>query len=174
MSKLIDIPAEELVGMMMSSVQDVFHTMLSLEVDLDKHESSVPSEEHCTPAFSTNTEMIAANVGFSGKIYGMVYLCMEVSLARSLTMQLLGMDDVDENDHETINDALGELANMTVGGFKNQLSHKGYSCQLTIPSILRGSSFTVESTSQAQRETFHFDTEGRSFVADLFIRKGEE
>ncbi len=158
----------------MSSVQDVFKTMLSLQVDLDKHESSVPSEEHCTPAFSTTSEMIAANVGFSGKIYGMVYLCMDVSLARSLTMQMLGMDDVDADDHETINDALGELANMTVGGFKNQLSHKGYSCQLTIPSILRGTAFTVESTSQAQRETFYFDTEGQRFVADLFIRKGDE
>ena len=173
MSKLIDIPEEELVGMMMSSVQDVFSTMLSLEVDLDKHESSMPTEEHVTPAYNADSEMIAANIGFSGKIFGMVYLCMDTELAKRLTMQLLGMDEVDDNDHETINDALGELANMTVGGFKNQLSHKGYSCQLTIPSILRGTSFTVESTSQSQRETFYFDSEGSSFVADLFIRKGE-
>jgi len=173
MSKLIDIPEEELVGMMMSSVQDVFSTMLSLEVDLDKHESSMPTEEHVSPAYNTSSEMIAANIGFSGKIFGMVYLCMETSLAKQLTKQLLGMDEVEDNDHETINDALGELANMTVGGFKNQLSHKGYSCQLTIPSILRGNSFTVESTSQSQRETFHFDTEGSTFVADLFIREGE-
>ena len=174
MSKLIDIPEEELVGMMMSSVTDVFSTMLSLQVDLDKHESSMPTEEHVTPAYSSGGgEMIAANIGFSGKIYGMVYLCMDASLAKALTKQMLGMDDVDDNDHETINDALGELANMTVGGFKNQLSHKGYSCQLTIPSILRGSGFTVESTSQSQRETFVFDTEGQRFVADLFIRKGD-
>ena len=173
MSKLIDIPEEELVGMMTSSVEDVFKTMLSLQVDLDKHESSMPSEENVTPAYTSASEMIAANIGFSGKIYGMVYLCMDLPLARTLTMQLLGMDEVDDSDHETINDALGELANMTVGGFKNQLSHKGYSCQLTIPSILRGSGFTVESTSQSQRETFYFDTEGSTFVADLFIRKGE-
>jgi chemotaxis protein CheX len=173
MPKLIDIPAEELVGMMMSSIQDVFNTMLNLQVDLDRHESSMPSEEHCSPAYTPGTEMIAANIGFSGKIYGMVYLCMEASLAKMLTMQLLGMEEVEESDHETINDALGELANMTVGGFKNQLSHKGYSCQLTIPSILRGTGFTVESTSQSQRETFYFDTEGNRFVADLFIRKGE-
>lgn len=173
MSNLIDISQEELVGMMTSSVQDVFSTMLSLQVDLDKHESSMPMEEHVTPAYSSESEMIAANIGFSGKIYGMVYLCMDASLAKTLTMQMLGMDEVDDSDHETINDALGELANMTVGGFKNQLSHKGYSCQLTIPSILRGSGFTVESTSQSQRETFYFDTEGSRFVADLFIRKGE-
>ena len=173
MSKLIDIPEEELVGMMMSSVTDVFNTMLSLQVDLDKHESSMPTEEHVSPAYSSDKEMIAANIGFSGKIYGMVYLCMDTSLAKNLTKQMLGMDEVDDNDHETINDALGELANMTVGGFKNQLSHKGYSCQLTIPSILRGSGFTVESTSQSQRETFVFDTEGQTFVADLFIRKGD-
>lgn len=173
MSKLIDIPEEELVGMMMSSVQDVFQTMLSLQVDLDKHESSMPSEQYVTPAYDKAENMIAANIGFSGKIYGMVYLCMDINLAMSLTKQLLGMDEVDANDHETINDALGELANMTVGGFKNQLSHKGYSCQLTIPSILRGQSFTVESTSHSQRETFHFDCEGESFVADLFIRKEE-
>jgi chemotaxis protein CheX len=173
MSKLIDIPEEELVGMMMSSVQDVFSTMLSLEVDLDRHESTMPSEDNCSPAFSTGSEMIAANVGFSGKIFGMVYLCMSISFAKSLTMQLLGMEEVEDNDHETINDALGELANMTVGGFKNQLSHKGYSCQLTIPSILRGEGFTVESTSEAQRETFYFDSEGNPFVADLFIRKGD-
>jgi chemotaxis protein CheX len=173
MSKLIDIPEEELVGMMMSSIQDVFNTMLSLQVDLDKHESSMMAGERVAPAFSSNNPIIAANIGFSGKIYGMVYICMESHLAIKLTKSLLGMDDLEDNDHETINDALGELANMTVGGFKNQLSHKGYSCQLTIPSILRGTGFSVESTSQTQRETFRFDTEGEIFVADLFIRKGE-
>ena len=161
------------MGIMMSSVQDVFSTMLSLQVDLDKHESSMPTEEHVTPAYNASAEMVAANIGFSGKIYGMVYLCMDNELAKILTKQLLGMDEVEDNDHETINDALGELANMTVGGFKNQLSHKGYNCQLTIPSILRGNNFTVESTSQSQRETFYFDTEGKGFVADLFVRKGE-
>ncbi len=172
MSKLIDIPEEELVGMMMSSVQDVFSTMLSLQVDLDKHESSTPTGESLKPAMEQSTDMVAANVGFSGKIYGMVYICMSSALATKFTKQLLGMDELEESDHETINDALGELANMTVGGFKNQLSHKGYSCQLTIPSILRGSNFQIESTSQSQRETFYFDSEGDSFVADLFVREG--
>ncbi|MBN2234333.1 MAG: chemotaxis protein CheX [Opitutales bacterium] len=173
MSKLILIPEEELVGMMVSAVQDVFTTMLSMQVDLDRHESSMTSEESVPPAYNSNNPMIAANVGFSGKIYGMVYLCMEASLALKLTQQLLGMGELEPSDHEMVNDALGELANMTVGGFKNQLSHKGYSCQLTIPSILRGTNFSVESTSQSQRETFYFDTEGNAFVADLFIRLGD-
>ena len=172
MSKLIDIPEEELIGMMLSSVQDVFSTMLSLQVDLDKHESSTPAGESLKPAMEGSKDMVAANVGFSGKIYGMVYICMDSALATKFTKQLLGMDELEESDHETINDALGELANMTVGGFKNQLSHKGYACQLTIPSILRGSNFQIESTSQSQRETFYFDSEGDNFVADLFVREG--
>jgi chemotaxis protein CheX len=92
-----------------------------------------------------------------------------------VTSQLLGMTDaeLDEAGDEPVNDAVGELTNMTVGSFKNGLCDAGYPCMLTIPSILRGSNFCVEPISSAQRHIFRFDCAGHRVVTDILMKTGE-
>jgi chemotaxis protein CheX len=81
--------------------------------------------------------------------------------------------ELDEAGDEVINDAIGELTNMTVGGFKNALCDAGFPCKLTIPSILRGSNFSVEPISTASRYIFSFDCTGHKVVADILLKVGE-
>ena len=88
---------------------------------------------------------------------------------------MLGMTEaeVDEAGDEVINDAIGEITNMTVGSFKNGLSDHGFPCRLTIPSILRGRNFSIEPISDSQRFIYTFETEGQRLVADILLKCGE-
>ena len=71
---------------------------------------------------------------------------------------------------DAVNDAIGELTNMIVGSFKNGLCDAGYSCKLTIPSILRGRNFCIEPIGSAERNVYSFDCGGHRLVADILMK----
>jgi len=119
--------------------------------------------------------LVVGTVGFIGEANGLIYLYFDQAFARVCTCQLLGMTeaDLDEAGDEVINDAIGEMTNMTVGSFKNGLCDAGYPCKLTIPSILRGSNFSIEPISSAQRHIFRFESGGHRLVTDILMKVGE-
>jgi chemotaxis protein CheX len=63
---------------------------------------------------------------------------------------------------------------MTVGTFKNQLSDKGFPCKLTIPSIMRGNNFQIESITSATRRTYKFSIGTNTLIADLLMQPPSE
>jgi chemotaxis protein CheX len=82
-------------------------------------------------------------------------------------------EELNEAGDEVMNDAIGELTNMTVGSFKNGLCDAGYPCKLTIPSILHGSNFTIEPISSVSRHIYFFDSGGHRIVADVLMKQEE-
>lgn len=159
-------------GNIVSSVTDVFKTMLGRVPTMvtgpgerrGDHEASV-----------VNSPCIVGTVGFVGEINGLIYLYFSEPFARICTRQLLGMSEaeIDEAGEEVVNDAIGEMTNMTVGGFKNSLCDAGYPCSLTIPSILRGSHFSIEPITSTVRYVFHFECTGHQVMADIVIKTGD-
>ncbi|MDD2763116.1 MAG: chemotaxis protein CheX [Opitutaceae bacterium] len=119
---------------------------------------------------------IVGTVGFIGEVNGLIYLYLPEPFARLATCRLLGLDQGDlgqGNEEAAINDAIGELTNMTVGVFKNGLCDSGYSCRLTIPSILRGRDFCIEPVKSVLRRVFYFDCAGHRVVTDLLMKFGD-
>jgi chemotaxis protein CheX len=166
--------SEAILGeMMTSAVEKVFTTMIHRPVSLlpapgkgDDAQSDAASLE------GGDYTVVVGTVGFVGKINGLIYLYLPEALARRIAATMLGLEpaDLGENDAETVNDAIGELTNMIVGTFKNQLCDRGFDCRLTIPSILRGSHFTIEpAVSTVVRRIFQFETAGERFLSDLLI-----
>ena len=156
------------------AVCDVFKMMLHRTASLgathaDHHAAGRHSDE-----LSAQPQVVGT-VGFLGDVNGLIYLYFDGAFAKACTGHLLGMTEaeVDEAGEEVINDAIGEITNMTVGSFKNGLSDQGYPCKLTIPSILRGRNFSVEPISDSQRFIFFFETEGQRLVADILLKVGE-
>jgi chemotaxis protein CheX len=156
------------------AVCDVFKTMLHRTASLgathaDHHAAGRHGDE-----LSAQPQVVGT-VGFLGDVNGLIYLYFDGAFAKACTGHLLGMTEaeVDEAGEEVINDAIGEITNMTVGSFKNGLSDQGYPCKLTIPSILRGRNFSVEPISDSQRFIFFFETEGQRLVADILLKVGE-
>jgi len=154
------------------AVTDVFKTMLGREPTF----SSPVGRVGPTAALVANTRpQVVGTVGFVGDINGLIYLHLDLGFAKICTCHLLGMSlgELEEAGDEVINDAIGELTNMTVGGFKNGLCDAGYPCKLTIPSILRGTNFSIEPVSSAVRHVYHFDCAEHRVIADILMKSDE-
>ncbi len=169
MPAIKDIPDAVFEETITRAVKEVFSTMLSQParyVPLDQPEPESLELEH---------PQVVGTVGFIGAINGLIYLYMDVAFAQKCAASLLGVSEVElaEMGDEAVNDAIGELTNMTVGTFKNQLSDRGFACRLTIPSILRGSRFRIEPISSATRRIYRFDIAGSAITADLLMQPGE-
>ena len=157
------------------AVSDVFKTMLGRVPTLV---GTIPQPTSTSAPVTINDNqqlMVVGTVGFIGDVNGLIYLYLGDPFARLCTCHLLGMTEaeLEEAGDEVINDAIGELTNMTVGGFKNGLCDAGYPCKLTIPSILRGSNFSIEPISSATRHTYSFDSGGHKITADILLKSGD-
>lgn len=158
------------------AVGDVFKTMLGREPTLtpirNNFEQVWPVQ---SPLADNPRPHVVGTVGFIGDANGLIYLYLDLPFARLCTCHLLGMTEAEltEAGDEVINDAIGELTNMTVGSFKNGLCDAGYPCKLTIPSILHGSNFTIEPISTVTRHVYHFDCGGHRIIADLLMKQDD-
>lgn len=148
---------EQLVG---SAVTEVMTTMMSFKVR--------PTQEAIN--FSTGEGHLASAVGFIGKTTGVVYLYASDRFARLMTCRLLGLEDSDIEGDEMVNDAMGEMANMVVGHIKSRLVDRGMACVLTIPSIVRGSNFSIEPVSSAERRVFYFDCDHGRLGVEVMLK----
>jgi chemotaxis protein CheX len=147
------------------AVQNVCRTMLRREATLQLRESQPMAAGSCH---------LMASVGFVGEISGVVYLCMKDDFAAFAICQVLGLEpgDAEVNDPEVIRDAIGEIANMTVGGFKNQLCDAGFPCRLTLPTIFRGADLQVSALKDTSRHVFEFECDGHILAADIQFKVG--
>ena len=158
------------------AVQDVFKTMLSKTATLaDTTDSVVTENSQWEHPVQITGQQVVGTVGFIGDISGLIYLYFSASFSKFVAGQMLGMTlpEVEECGDEVVNDAIGEITNMTVGGFKNQLCDQGFPCRLTIPSILRGSNFSIEPVSGATRRTYTFEVQGHYLVTDLLMKNSD-
>lgn len=145
------------------AVRNVSQTMLSRDITL-VNQANAP-----TPGA---TYEIIDTVGFAGDINGSVYLCLSEKFAIHAIGLMLGMSqrEVELGGPDVIKDAIGELTNMTVGGFKNQLCDIGFPCMLTLPAIMRGQKLSVTPGKATVCHVFEFKCDGHLLVADIRLR----
>jgi chemotaxis protein CheX len=152
------------------AVQAVFKTMLG------KSAKPVPTTAD-SPVNSVVLDRphVVGTVGVVGTINGLIYLYFEDDFAQACAARLLRLtaSEIEKASDETVNDAIGELTNMTVGTFKNQLAERGFPCRLTTPSILRGRQFSITPGKGATRHLFRFDIDGHSITADIQMQAGQ-
>ena len=148
---------EELVT---GAVTELFSTMLGMTMLPTPIESG----------FGNGETHIAGSVGFVGRLSGVVYVFTSLSFARRITGTFLGMQEAEVKEDEMINDAMGELANMLVGHMKSRISDRGMPCVLTIPSVVRGSHFSVEATTSSEGHLFSYAT-GKDRIFVQFLLK---
>jgi chemotaxis protein CheX len=151
---------EDLEQLITSAVTEVMTTMLTLKAQPNSNPMN----------FSSGEGHIASAVGFIGKTTGVVYLYASNSFAKRMTGRLLGMEPAEIDGDEMVNDAMGEMANMVVGQLKSRLSDRGMPCVLTIPSIIRGSNFSIEPVSSAERRVFFFDCNGDHLGVEVMLK----
>jgi chemotaxis protein CheX len=145
------------------AIEDVFRTMAQHTIVFVERAQTVEAAQ------PDAVPQIIGNVGFVGKVNGLVYLGMPEAFGRKVACSMLGMDvsELMMSGTEALNDVIGEITNMTVGGFKNSLADVGFPCKLTVPTIVRGTGLSVRSIKTAHRYIFHFDCKGERVSVDI-------
>lgn len=154
-------PIDEIQALAQDTVREVFQTMLSM--------SMTPHPPLPLPPDPQG--QIVSSVGFIGQVTGAIYLYTRISFAKVMTSRMLGIEEDEVDTGEMINDALGELTNMVVGGVKSHLCDRGLSCTLTIPSIVRGQQLSVEKSSQVATRLIGFAYGNHHLLAEIFVKE---
>src|SRR4051812_47318318 len=96
------------------AIKDVFKTMLGREPSFSARADHMRAEDRKTVE---PRAQVVGTVGFIGDINGLIYVHLDLVFAKLCTRQLLGMTEaeLEAGGDEVINDAIGELTNMTVG-----------------------------------------------------------
>lgn len=115
---------------------------------------------------------VLGSVGFIGRTAGILHLCLTEEFTRWATGELLGLKpaDVDRIGPAPLRDAMGEITNMTAGGFKNVLADTGYPCKLSLPTIVCGQQVGVAAITGTARFIYEFDCASHRLIADIQIK----
>lgn len=159
-SKSVNMQEEDLAGYVIHATKEVFGTMVMLEL-----EDSYPLREPVTKFHCSVTGM----VGLAGTYTGILSIHCPKPLALRITSNMLGMDVSEVG--EDVNDALGEIANMLGGYVKQILSKGGLDINLSIPTVISGEEYTVNSMSDDNCVIIPFSNSGERFLVALKLRK---
>lgn len=157
----INLTEDQLVKGLIKDVQDVFINMVGVE-DL----MHLPIQIDVTTHFK---DCLTAMVGMAGIYNGLVSVHIPWPLAISFTSLMLGMEVTEIDDD--VNDAMGEIANMVAGSFKQHLSKGGSDIQLSTPSVVNGGDYVVSSGNNLENITLKFATDEEWFMVSLSIEE---
>jgi chemotaxis protein CheX len=152
---------DELVRRLAGDIQEVFSTMVGVEdlLHLPIEIDPVTHFESCATAM----------VGLAGTYNGRVSLHATTDLARDVTSRMLGLEVAEFNDD--VCDAVGEIANMIAGSFKQHLSSGGTDIRLSTPSVVTGKEHFVSSGDSSDTITLRFATDEDWFMVSVILEK---
>jgi len=129
----LNFSEEMLVQLLKRDVKNIFSTMVGLD-DLLHLPIQIDPETNFK-------DCISSLVGLAGTYNGLVSLHMPSKLALMITGCMLEMEISEVNDD--VNDAMGEIANMIAGSFKQHLSKGGLDIHLSTPSVVNGKEYVI-------------------------------
>jgi chemotaxis protein CheX len=152
---------EQIEELTHQAVREVFQSMLSMEMTPAPAVPLPPDPEG----------QIVGSVGFIGKTSGVIHLKGGLGFAKVMTSRMLGISTQEVDGSEMVNDAVGELSNMVGGFVKSRLCDRGWSCTLTIPSIVRGQQLSIEGPAQTKRKMICFRCGEYQLLAELLVKE---
>lgn len=150
---------EEIVRYLCAATGEVFGTMLgtSLSAGVARTESAAPGP----------TEGVVSLVGLAGPLVGTGALSCSAETACKLAGQFL-MSEYSSVNEEVL-DAVAELTNMIIGGFKTALEEVVGPMGLSIPTVIFGRNFTTRTLSKSEWMVIPFTSELGLFDVHLCL-----
>jgi len=109
-----------------------------------------------------------AMVGLAGDLCGLLSVrCSQDSASQVAALML---DLAPEKASEHAWDALGEIANMIAGNFKNKLNGVSDRCMLSVPTVITGANYTFRSLAVANPITLWFTFQGKPLAVTLEVK----
>jgi chemotaxis protein CheX len=129
------IAAEKWAPLLEHSIHEVFEIMLHSTLDPGK------------PAPADGIEFTAM-VGLAGLITGVLTLRCGYDAANQIASAMLDVSAAEAGAHAW--DAMGELANMVAGNFKNKIDGVSNRCLLSVPTVITGADYSFKSVSGSE------------------------
>lgn len=151
--------ANELIGYIGASTQEVFATMLGMEVQ--------PGEAYSETTPSSPGEGVIALIGLAGEWIGTGGICCSAAFACKIASQML-MAEATAVDGDVL-DAVAEVANMVIGNVKTAVENRLGPMGMSIPTIIFGKNFTARSVGNEAWRTVPFFFEGERLEVKMCL-----
>jgi len=148
---------QSLLTTLVSATEEVFDTMLALPLQA-RAPVNGPLE---VPA------NVVATVAFAGHRRGLVVVYSSLAAARQITSSMLGIPVHEVNGE--VPDAMGEIANMVAGTFRNRLAAVEPSSDISVPTVTIGTDFSTLYSSAVFRSRCPFDMQGEPLSVELIL-----
>jgi chemotaxis protein CheX len=106
-----------------------------------------------------------AMVGMAGALCGMTTIRCTRTTATKLAALMLGEEAV--SNPASARDALGELCNMVAGNFKAKISGLADACMLSVPTVIAGEDYSMDTAEPAEGVTIALVYEGENIWVTL-------
>ena len=148
---------EEIFMPLVSATEEVFDTMLSMSLGRETPiESTTPVQAN-----------VVASVAFAGHRRGLVVFYSSMGAAREIAGAMLGIPPDAVNGD--VPDAIGEIANMVAGTFRNRLAAVEPASAIAVPTVTVGSDFSTMYISAVRRVRCPFDMNGHKISVELIL-----
>jgi|SRR5580658_3761055 chemotaxis protein CheX len=134
------------------AAREVFEIMLGCKLEAQNGEAVSACE-------------FTAMVGLAGQLCGLLTLRCTTQSAGLMASKMLGVE-IKEADQQMW-DAIGEIANMIAGNFKNKLSGLGDGCMLSVPTVITGTDYSCRSMADSAPLEVSFLFEGKPLLIAL-------
>jgi chemotaxis protein CheX len=91
---------------------------------------------------------VTSMVGLAGHLCGVLSIRCSEESATTMASRMLGVEPGKVGAE--LADALGEVANMVAGNFKNKITGLGDGCMLSVPSVIMGHDYDVHSPADSE------------------------
>jgi chemotaxis protein CheX len=150
------MPDGRLVAPFINSVRALFARMLGGTVEIQRP---------YLKAGESATHDVSCVIGFTGEVGGSVVVSLERGTAEKLATAFTGLPLACGTSD--FNDAVGEIANMVVGGAKQEL---GKRAKITVPTVIVGPNHYVARLSGVPCVVIPCKTPGGNFAVEINIQ----
>lgn len=116
-----------LEDVMLEGAKEVFASMVSM-----------PLERLADPLSESEKETFLATITFTGDLEGCFGISCNDVCAKAVTAGMLCMEDASTLGDSEVVDAIGEIANMIMGGIKTRVQHEVTNIEISIPTVVYG------------------------------------
>ena len=112
---------------LLDGAREVFETMMFMTID-----------DNVEPDTQIQGEALLGSITFKGGIEGCLAISCNMECAKTIAINMLGMEPGEEVDEDETADAMGEVANMVMGALKARILETVVELNVSIPSVVTG------------------------------------
>jgi chemotaxis protein CheX len=154
------VKQECFADMLLDGAREVFETMMFMTL-----------EECHVPSLQVEDPTLLGSITFKGSVEGCLAICFNIDCAKSIAVNMLGMEPDEELSEEDVADAIGEVVNMVMGALKSRIMESVGDVQVSIPSVISGNELVSTLGENSERVSMMVKIDEMLAKIDLLFRE---